>query len=124
MRFVSPETVRIELKDGDWIEIKKELTVADDHGFRIAGMTATVNQTTGRPDIGVDLTAVSRARVMTYLVDWSAKHPDGKDVALTESAVMSLATEDYEAIDRAIQDHIEAMRLEKKTASTSFEKAS
>lgn len=113
MRFVLPEVVKLDLPNGDWIKVKKELTVEEDHAYRTAGMVAKMDRN-GRPDVSVDFNVVARCRVKTYLLDWSAKDAEGKDIAVTPSAVDALATEDFELIDAAILEHIAALAAEKK----------
>lgn len=118
MRFVRPDTVRLTLKNGDWIEVKKELTVGEDRRFRAAGL----KRLSGSPgsqsaSVDVDWEAMALARVEAYLTDWSAKDANGKDVSVTPSAIRNLASEDFEEIDQAIQTHIEAMADEKKVTA-------
>ena len=127
MRFVSPETVRIDLKDGpdgekNWIQVKKFLTVGEDKRFRtkaFRGVRPDRSEKIGTgdevsPEIGVDWPALSFGRVLAYLVDWSAKKPSGKDLPVSETAIEKLEPEDFEEIDQAISDHIENMEAEKK----------
>jgi hypothetical protein len=113
MRFVSPETVRITLKDGFWIEVKKELTVGEQVKLDNAGMGRWTPGAAGR-SIEIDYAAMTMARVEIYLVDWNAKGPDGKDVKLSRSALEQLDTDSFVEIDEAIQAHIRAMVEEKK----------
>lgn len=113
MRFVAPETVRIDLADGDWIEVKKELGVGEDRRYRTAG----VKRANAKEEVEIDWTAMALARVQTYLVDWSARDAKDKPVPVTRQAIEALAVEDFEAIDAAIQAHIAATSEEKKRQS-------
>lgn len=115
MRFVAADTVRVTLANGDWIEIKKELTIGEDRAFRAAGFKRVVPGVSG---LDVDWAAMAIARVETYLVDWSARDAKDKAIPVTPDAIRALAIEDFEAIDSAIQAHIAARDEEKKLTTT------
>src|SRR5689334_15448688 len=109
MRFVTPDVVRIPLKNGeDWIEVKKELTVGEEKRFRSAGLKHMA-QADGETKIDIDWAAMARARVEAYLVDWSATKADPKNkgkvvaVKVTRETIEALAPEDFDEIDEAIQ---------------------
>jgi hypothetical protein len=123
MRFVSPETVRIDLpshEDGgkNWIEVKKHLSAGENHRFRSAGLTR-LSQRDGGNEVSVDWVALAFARVEAYLVDWSAKNPQtGKDIPVSRAAIESLAPDDFDAIDKAVQQHIADMADPKKSQTS------
>jgi hypothetical protein len=130
MRFVIPESVRIDLKDGpngekNWIEVKKELTVGEEKKFRAAGMK-NVRPGADASAIEIDWSEMAIARVEAFLVDWSATRPDPKNkdknvaVPVTVSAIKSLSAEDFEEIDTAIQQH-QAAQAELKKVTTGSE---
>ena len=108
MRFVVPELVKIELAGGDWIEVKKELTVGEEKRYRTASLRRTYNVGKGDEELQIDWGLMAFARVEAYLVNWSAPQP------VSRSAIEGLASEDFEIIDGAIQTHIEALTQEKK----------
>lgn len=113
MRFVSPETVRIDLGSGDWIDVKKELTVGEEKRMRTAG----VRRVNGQAEVDVNWAEMALARVTTYLRGWSAVDEKQRPIPVTAETVQALATEDFEAIDAAIQRHIEAVAEAKKAPS-------
>ena len=113
MRFVKPETVRLTLPDGNWLDVKKELTVAEDMRLNSAGFTR-MSGAGGNRGIDIDWLEMGLAKVETYVVDWSAKNDSGKDVPITRATIENLAPEDFKAISDAIDAHIEAMVQEKK----------
>ncbi len=123
MRFVTPEVVRIELKDGpngekNWIEIYKELSKGDDAAMRASGLKRmSQGQDEKTTEIGVDWKSLSLGRVCAYLTDWSAKDARGKDMKCTPSAIAELATEDFDEIDEAIKAHIKRLEDEKKASA-------
>jgi hypothetical protein len=111
MRFVKEDVTRLTLPDGEWVDVKRELTVGEDREFRVAGM----KKATVKGDIEVDFKAISLARVKTYLVGWSAVDHKGKMLPVTSDAIEALAVEDFEAIDAAILAHVDAVAEGKKT---------
>lgn len=113
MRFVSPETTRLDLPTGDWIEVKTELSALEDKRYRTTGYRR-VSQT---GEFEVDWSIVAASRLSTYLVDWSAKDAKGKKIPVSREAITALCDEDFEAIDLAILAHIAARVEEKKRAS-------
>ena len=128
MRFVTSESVRIDLKDGpdgskNWIKVKRELTVGEDRQFRAAGMK-NLRPGADASSIEIDWSEMAIARVHAYLVDWSATMPNPKDpdnpkkVKVSKEAIQSLDKESFEEIDNAIQAHIEAMGDAKKETTS------
>ena len=123
MRFVAPDTVRLSLSDGHWIEVKQELTAGEKQRYRTAGL----RRMSARKDadgesaneVDVDWVALANARVNVYLVDWSARDAKDKPMPLTPAAISNLDQASFEEIDAAIQAHIEAMDSEKKVTSGS-----
>lgn len=127
MRFVTPESVRIDLKDGpngekNWIRIKKELSVGDDRRYRAAGMK-NLRPGADVSSIEIDWSEMAIARVNAYLVDWSATMPDPKDpdnpkkVKVTPQAIAELDRESFEEIDSAINAYIESATSAKNAKS-------
>ncbi len=112
MRFVTPESVRLDLTDGAWIEVKKDLTVGEEKRYRASGLGGM-----GGGAVGVDWEAMAFSRADAYLVDWSAKDAKGKDIKLTPQAIRDLDVESFNEIDAAIMAHI-GRRTEEKKAPT------
>ena len=108
MRFVVPELVKIDLPGGDWIEVKKELTVGEEKRYRTASLRRTYNVGKGDEELQIDWGSMAFARVEAYVVNWSASQP------FSHSALEALSSEDFEAIDDAVQAHIASSKEEKK----------
>lgn len=103
MEFVKPETVRIQLNgSGNWIDIKKELTVAEDEWLTTAGYRRMGGE------VIVDWVMLRLARVIVYLTDWSDKTP------ISEQAIRNLTRASFDEIDAAIRAHLTAAEQEKK----------
>ncbi len=114
MGFVKPETVRIDLTHGEWIDIKRDLSKTEKIRFEFAGLGDRTN--TG---VKVDWVAMACGRISAYVVDWSLKGSSGKDVPVSKSAIDDLDEETFDEIDNAIKAHIEAREAEKKAQRTS-----
>jgi len=110
--FVLPETVRLELSGGEWIEVKKRLTYGEQQ--RLAGGALRPKLTDGEIDISLDLETHSILRLTTWIVDWSARNPKGKEAGVSKEAIASLDPDIVEEIEKALTAHIEALAEEKK----------
>lgn len=111
-RFVLPETVRLELSDGDWIEVKKRLTYGEQQ--RLAGGALRPKLTDGEIDISLDLETHSVLRLSTWLVDWSFCDFRGKQVPVSGDAITSLDPDTVEEIEDVLTAHIRTLEEEKK----------
>jgi len=114
MRFVTPATRRLDLEDGDWIDVKQELTVGELLRFQTSGFKRVRADRGGDQDFELDLVAMKLAKVDAYLVDWSAKKADGKDLPYSRTALEALDAATFTAIEAAIDGHVERMAQEKK----------
>lgn len=117
-RFVTPDTRRLELTDGDYLIVKRQLT----HGEELdAFARQTIVGTEGT--VRINPLRVGDTKVLAYLLDWSLREYaiKGQPVEVVESALRALAPEDYAEIKAAIDAHEEAMRAareaEKKTGT-------
>ena len=114
-RFVIPETVRLELSDGDWIEVKKRLTYAEQQQLEAAGLGG-LKTTTGKDvgEIAIDWERYKMARFVVWIVDWSLRDINDKPVRFSISAIAALELDTVLEIENAISKHVEAMEEEKK----------
>lgn len=112
-RFVSPETARIEIGDGDHVVVKQRLTVGEFHRARRLA-----------DDVGSSV-----AFVAIYLVDWSFVDEKGVSVELGETdaekaaAVNNLSLEDFNALDVAIGKHAKAVSAVEDTKKKTLKRA-
>ena len=129
-RFVKPETINIEISDGDTIEIKKELTVGEQkqmYGNAVRKMGGVMGE--GRGEWDMDPALLAFAKVQCYLVGWSfaeeALDKDGnpemengkpvtKPIELTPDAIRNLDEETFAEIEEAIDKHEEKLAEGKK----------
>ncbi len=110
-RFVKPDVVRVDISEGDWIEIKKQLTVGEEKQVSaksIRQMGGRLGEEDARWDI--DPAVFAFARVEAYLVDWSFAEEDDdgnlKPVELTAESIRALDEASFNEIDEAIDKHI------------------
>jgi hypothetical protein len=112
-RFVLPNTIRLDLSEGDWIEVKERLTYGEQQ--RLAGGAMARATGMGSESVGVDLDfeRYNLLRVTTWLVDWSFVDPKDKQVPVSREAVAALDPDTMVEIDAALTAHIEALEASK-----------
>ena len=122
-RFVRPETVKLDLTDGDWLLVKRRLTAGEErHAFaRILKSTAY-----GEP-MALDFEKTGLAKIVAYLLDWSLADDSGVVVIrdqpahVVEAALLALDPSSFHEIHHAINAHeaaqLAALDAEKKTTA-------
>ncbi len=131
-RFVKPETINIEISDGDTIEIKKELTVGEQKQMfthAIKRMGGVMGE--GRGEWDMDPVLLGFAKVEAYLIGWSFAEdvldndgkpvmennkPVTKPVDFSPEAIQSIDETTYSEIEEAIDKHTEKLAEEKKAS--------
>jgi hypothetical protein len=121
-RVVVPEVVRLSLTEGDWIEVKMELTYGEACTIRQQMITGIRPPNAQQPSMGYDLDigAWERATVEAYLVDWSIKGLDDKVIDISSeskkrSALRNVITQEtFAEIHEAISQHKERVANAKK----------
>ena len=99
--FVEPDVVRLELKRGLWIDVRRELTFGEQQA-----MFARMRIQMGPGEAPVlDTTRIGRARMEAYIVGWSFVNPQGKPVPITPAALDNLKTRDAREIRDALELH-------------------
>lgn len=103
-RFVQPDTVRLPLSDGDFIDVKRELNSWE----RRRILSSLVNTGLGfgeKPTLNPQL--VGKTRIVEYLLGWSFIDAEGRPVPVSESALDSLDMDTYAEVSAAIDAHEE-----------------
>ncbi len=117
-RVVQPDIVRLEISDGDWLDVKKDLT----YGERMQASSAVIgeirvagggNEGYMRPQF--ELAAL--AQILAYLVDWSLVDAGDKRIPIVTqaqklAALKSLDDASVDEIGRAIDAHAERRAAE------------
>lgn len=105
-----PETVRLELSDGDWLLVKKYLTAGEQRAIfrRMMRDGMTGDQ--------IDSVRVGWSKIIGYLLDWSVLDADGNKVEIMGksddeigSAIDALPVDGFKEVLRAVEQHEDAM---------------
>ena len=117
-RFIEPEVIRLEISEGDWVEIKKELNVGEEKAM-YAKCISDMSSVAGDPlKSSLDPAMLAFSLTEAYLVNWSfAREEDGKvtPVELSPSSIKALDQSSFDEIEAAIAKHLEGQ--EKKETS-------
>lgn len=105
-RFVKPESHRLDLSDGDWVEVKKRLGILDDKRIESALVRSAqsarglvgANVNAKDVEIRLDTSEAYMTKLKTYILDWSFEDERGKRVPVTESAIEALDPETAQEI--------------------------
>lgn len=107
-RFVQPGSEKLEISDGDWLIVKRELTA----GEARRAFARTVKRMNAGDQTELDPEGVGLGKMVAYLLDWSLVGHDGKPVvirdqpdAVIEAALLSLDTASFLEIFNAINAH-------------------
>lgn len=98
-RFAAAEVVRLPLTEGDWIEVKAELSFQE--ARRLTG--TMIRSIKGGTEMGIEYAAYGQAFLETYLVDWNFKGTDDKPVTLSSSSIANLDPATADEIEEAIK---------------------
>ena len=101
-RFVKPDTVRLSISDGDWLEVKKRLT-AGEYRERLAREYVQGDD----QKLRADLRQSGIALIVAYVVDWLLTD-DGRVVPFSEDALRAVDIDTFREILRAVEAHDEA----------------
>jgi hypothetical protein len=111
-----PDSVRVPISDGDWLELKKHLTAGESRRV----FSRLVKHTAMGEPWQVDPLQVDRSLAMEYLVDWSVTDADGKPVVIRDtspdrvgSALDDLDLDSFNEITAAVNAHDKAMADER-----------
>jgi hypothetical protein len=104
-RFVSPNVTRIQLTDGDWIEVKDTLSIGEvRHLTRLTTGEGPNGEKRARLPIGF-------AQTLVCLVDWNLTDQNEKTVPISEeptrmAALDALSQDDFMEIEAAVDKHM------------------
>lgn len=131
-RFVRPETIRLSLPDGDWLQVKARLNAGEYRAFIMQSSKATSAPCPScgfqSDDLVFDALKYPLELAAAYLVDWSFTM-NGQVVPIAQqppdairSALDSLEPEDFKLVWQAIEVHKDRQDLaraeQKKILST------
>lgn len=103
-RFVSLNVDRIQLSDGDWIEVKQDLNTGDQKKLEAAGFKPPI-MIDGKIITPIDWEVYELHRAVIFLTDWSFRNADDKSVPLNLDSLNALEPESFKEINDAIVKH-------------------
>ena len=103
-RFVAPDTVRLSLSDGDWLEVKKELNAGEQR--RVFTSLVRHMHMDGKAELNPY--QVGKTKILAYVVDWSLTDQQGNRAKFSEAALDSIDPASYKEINDAVDKHDEA----------------
>jgi hypothetical protein len=102
------DTVKLELSDGDWIEVKRELTYGDQlalqWGSRKPGETESM--------LYLDMKEFYVNRILIWVTAWSLQDDKGP-VELSADAERALRDTDAAELNKVLIEYIEAQEASK-----------
>ena len=101
--FVEPSVVRVSLDDGQWLDLKRELTV----GESMAVQQRLIKTVRADGRVEPDLKEIWKANICAYIVGWSLTRND-QQVPFSFDAVDNLTKSAWERISQVVTAHIEA----------------
>jgi hypothetical protein len=107
-RFVTPEIVRIPLSDGDWIEVKKRLSVGESR----QATTSFIGRFHGDGSRTPNPEMLGMGWILAYLVRWSFRDGNDLPVGVSLDALKALDLDTYAEIEKAIEAHEERVATE------------
>lgn len=101
-RVVRPSVTRITISEGDWIEVKNELTVGEQKALEAAGLKEPI-MLNGRPFQPIDWAVYELERALIFLKAWNlvGGEPEGP-IPLDFSGISSLDVDSFAEINQAI----------------------
>lgn len=103
-RFVRPESVRLFISDGDWLDVKKELNAGEQHRV----FTRLVKTFTAGHQPELNPEQVGKTQALEYIVDWSLCDEKEHRVAFSAEALDAIDPGTYQEIIAAVEKHHEA----------------
>lgn len=101
--FVEPESVRLNLSGGQWIDVKKELNAGEARDIftdLVKGMHAGSAAELDPKNVGV-------SKILVYVLGWSLKR-QGVPIPFTRDALLSLRPAKFQEIVDAVDTHEQA----------------
>jgi hypothetical protein len=115
-RGVKFEVVRLELSDGDWIDVRRVLTVGEDRD--LVSLAVRGYRPDGTADLDTKL--LSFLAAATYITGWSLVGVDGLPIPWVVNASVTKRVEVLRTLDsatmREIDEAIDAHRMREATA--------
>lgn len=117
--FVNPASNadRVELPDGEWVSLKRELCVADQKEVEHSALLPPV-LLDGRVFIPRDMQRYELVRMKVYLLDWSLRDANKKTVPVSAEAIGALLPWRFQQINDVIHQRISEREAAEKNAQS------
>jgi len=115
-RFVQPEVDRLQLSEGDYIDIKRELSAGEHNDL----MGDLIEDYTAGEKVKLKPKEVNRARLRAYIVGWSFTDPAGRPVPVSPSSIYNLDQETQTEIVAAIDAHEDGRKAQREDERKNF----
>lgn len=112
-RFVQPSIVRLPISEGDWIDVKRDLSYGEERE-----MFAAMRSETATGELRVDARLVGPARLLAYLLAWSFTGPDGQPVEVSAGAIDQLDRGTAAELFVVLDTHDETVRRARTALAT------
>ena len=103
--MVRPETVRVTLADGEWLELAKELTSGE---YREMFVSQVKDAPSGSEGFALDYRQVGITRVLAYVKDWSFVDFSGAPLPISDAWLRKFDRTTFEDVMAAVNAHDEA----------------
>lgn len=103
LRGVKADTVRLPLSEGDWIDVRRELTIGEARRIYSEAYRATDGS-----NVSVDAQVAAFARAATWIQAWSLLGQDGMAIAWPVNITLRKKIEILERLDTETMLEIEA----------------
>jgi hypothetical protein len=101
-RFVQPETVRLALSDGDWLDVKRELNAGETRNVQIRLMAGPI---VAGEKLTYDPAKVGLTEALEYIVAWSFIDTTGKIAEISEASLNLLDRDSLREVLAAVSAH-------------------
>ncbi len=112
LRGVKPETVQLDLTEGDWIRVRKSLTVGEERAITSAAIRGYSD---GGQRVEMDPLRLRFATAATYVTAWSLLNLDGQPIEWWANKSLDQKIDVLKTLDtatmREIDDAIAAHRV-------------
>lgn len=119
-KFVNGDVHRIDISDGDWIEVKKDLNTGDQKRLEAAGNGVPIKLADGSMYTPIDWSIYEIDRAAIFLTAWSLQDGNGQPVKLERAAICALEPMDFEEINTTIFKWVMARAAEKNALRASL----
>ncbi len=113
--FATQNTVRLDLGDEEWIEIHEQLTYGEQEALTSSSFERMPigAKAAESPEVTINWGQYNIKRMDTWIVDWSAKGPNGKPMPKNKASIAALLPEMAQVIDDALTKYVEALEESK-----------